>query len=118
MRLSTLVTAISALASVYAAPQIEERDTYQISGYLTWSYSSSSSWAAPSSTGGIPTAQTHSVVVGGEAGLVYTPEFVFAEVGDVVILSFGPKNHTFTQSSFAQPCLKLDGGTNSFPSHH
>jgi plastocyanin len=56
---------------------------------------------------------THSVVVGGPAGLVYTPEFVNAAVGDVVKFDFRAMNHTATQSSFNLPCIALPGGAKS-----
>jgi len=53
-------------------------------------------------------AQTvHTVVVGGAAGLVYTPSCLWPAVGDIVNFEFHEKNHTATQSSFAAPCTKL-----------
>ncbi|KAG9102824.1 hypothetical protein FRC06_001013 [Ceratobasidium sp. 370] len=53
-------------------------------------------------------AQTvHTVVVGGPAGLVYTPSCLWPAVGDTVNFEFHEKNHTATQSSFAAPCTKL-----------
>jgi hypothetical protein len=48
--------------------------------------------------------------VGGQAGLVYTPEFIFAEIGEVIIFHFNTKNHTLTQSTFPQPCAAMPGG--------
>jgi plastocyanin len=55
------------------------------------------------------------VVVGGPAGLVYTPEFVMAAVGDTVIFDFLAKNHTVTQSTLDLPCLfKSDGVKSGF----
>jgi plastocyanin len=56
---------------------------------------------------------THTVVVGGEAGLVYTPSTVTAQVGDTIQFEFHAKNHTATQSSFQAPCTPLDAGQNS-----
>lgn len=55
----------------------------------------------------------HKVVVGGSAGLVYTPEAIFANPGDIVSFEFHQKNHTATQSSFASPCGHVDGGFKS-----
>ena len=55
--------------------------------------------------------RTQYVVVGGQAGLVYTPEFIFAEIGEVIIFHFNTKNHTLTQSTFPQPCAAMPGGT-------
>lgn len=59
------------------------------------------------------TAVVHDVVVGGSAGLVYSPQAISAAVGDQVVFQFQVKNHTVTQSSFASPCGKKDGGFDS-----
>ena len=53
------------------------------------------------------------VVVGGSAGLVYTPDTITAAVGDMVIFEFQSENHTATQSAFTSPCVALAGGTDS-----
>lgn len=50
------------------------------------------------------TGVTHSVVAGLGAALVFDPDNVVAEVGDVVEWHFLPKNHSVAQSSFAEPC--------------
>lgn len=66
-------------------------------------------------------AATHTVTVGGvqpaadatsspKPNLVYTPESISAAVGDVVEFHFLQTNHTVTQSSFANPCVKAVGG--------
>jgi plastocyanin len=52
-------------------------------------------------------------MVGGDAGLVYTPNQVTAAVGDVVHFVMLAKNHTVTQSTFANPCVKMAGGQDS-----
>ncbi|KAG8941328.1 hypothetical protein FRC04_004608 [Tulasnella sp. 424] len=57
--------------------------------------------------------KTHDVIVGGAAGLVYTPNQVHAKVGDHVKFHFQFKNHTVTQSSFDYPCEPLKGGFDS-----
>ncbi|KAG9019977.1 hypothetical protein FS837_008717 [Tulasnella sp. UAMH 9824] len=57
--------------------------------------------------------KTHDVIVGGAAGLVYTPNQVHAEPGDKVKFHFQFKNHTVTQSSFDEPCEPLKGGFDS-----
>ncbi|KAI5858932.1 phosphatidylethanolamine-binding protein [Tricharina praecox] len=63
-------------------------------------------------------AVTHSVIVGGPAGLVYTPEFVEAAVGDKVVFEFLARNHTVTQSTLDVPCaLKADGVKSGFRSN-
>ncbi|KAI1117502.1 Cupredoxin [Nemania sp. NC0429] len=56
---------------------------------------------------------THSVQVGGSAGLAYSPSEIKAAVGDMVIFTFMSQNHTVTQSSFDKPCDPLAGGMNS-----
>ncbi|KAF2625372.1 hypothetical protein BU25DRAFT_346032 [Macroventuria anomochaeta] len=64
---------------------------------------------------------THTVVVGGltpvATGMApvlgYRPESITANVGDVVEFQFMQKNHTATQSTFAEPCKAMDGGKDS-----
>ena len=45
--------------------------------------------------------------------LVYNPESVKATVGDTVHFIFKSKNHTATQSTFDDPCVKMDNGADS-----
>jgi len=56
---------------------------------------------------------TIDVTVGGPGLLTYSPEFVTANVGDVVLFTFKQKNHTATQSTLATPCVKSDAGFDS-----
>ncbi|KAI0181355.1 Cupredoxin [Hypoxylon sp. FL1284] len=56
---------------------------------------------------------THTVTVGGSAGLVYTPPEIKANVGDMVIFEFMSANHTASQSTFAEPCKLMEGGMDS-----
>lgn len=51
------------------------------------------------------------VVVGGQAGNVFTPNDLTAEVGDVITLEFHQKNHSVVQAAFAKPCELLDDTT-------
>lgn len=55
-------------------------------------------------------AEEFRVVVGkaenGSAALVFTPDQIKAKVGDRINFQFYPKNHTVTQSSFAEPCTR------------
>jgi plastocyanin len=53
------------------------------------------------------------IQVGAAGKLTYSPEAISAQVGDQVVFHFLAKNHTVTQSSFADPCGKKDGGINS-----
>ena len=53
------------------------------------------------------------VTVGGDAGLVYSPETIQAAMYDMVQFNFMAKNHTVTQSTFPKPCNKMMGGIDS-----
>ncbi|KAI0472434.1 Cupredoxin [Xylaria cf. heliscus] len=56
---------------------------------------------------------THTVQVGGSAGLAYSPSELKAAVGDMVVFTFMSQNHTVTQSTFAAPCDPMAGGMDS-----
>ncbi|OTB04134.1 hypothetical protein M426DRAFT_29233, partial [Hypoxylon sp. CI-4A] len=58
-------------------------------------------------------ATTHTVKVGGGKNLVFTPDSIAANMGDMVIFEFGAANHTVTQSTFATPCKAMEGGMDS-----
>jgi len=59
-------------------------------------------------------AAVHDIQVGGAGGkLEYSPEAIAAQPGDQVVFHFNPKNHTVTQSSFADPCGLKEGGFDS-----
>ncbi|KAF2872617.1 hypothetical protein BDV95DRAFT_391327 [Massariosphaeria phaeospora] len=73
---------------------------------------------APAAAAG---GMTHTVVVGGlkpvATGMApflgYSPEAITAAVGDKVKFVFMQKNHTVTQSTFADPCKAMTGGQDS-----
>ncbi|KAK8130210.1 GTP cyclohydrolase URC1 [Apiospora kogelbergensis] len=69
--------------------------------------------APPAGTAPPGAAATHTVTVGGAAGLVYTPAEVKAKKGDMVIFTFMAANHTATQSTFDKPCDAMPGGMDS-----
>ncbi|KAJ7631079.1 hypothetical protein FB45DRAFT_833974 [Roridomyces roridus] len=54
----------------------------------------------------------HDIQVG-DTGLEYSPQAISAQPGDQVVFHFHPKNHTVSQSSFADPCGLKDGGFHS-----
>ncbi|KIK95730.1 hypothetical protein PAXRUDRAFT_826712 [Paxillus rubicundulus Ve08.2h10] len=54
----------------------------------------------------------HKVVVGGSS-LTFTPSNISAQVGDTVTFQFMQKNHTATQSTFANPCRDLTSTSTS-----
>ncbi|KAF8140788.1 hypothetical protein K438DRAFT_1636972 [Mycena galopus ATCC 62051] len=56
---------------------------------------------------------SHSVQVGPNGTLTYSPSSITAAAGDTVTFTFNPKNHTVTQSTFAAPCVALEGGATS-----
>lgn len=62
---------------------------------------------------GAAAAATHTVAVGGDAGLVFVPDSVNAAIGDSVVFVFYAQNHTVTQSTFDTPCKKFEGGFDS-----
>jgi len=64
--------------------------------------SSTAASPSPSPSGTGPT--NHKVVVGGPGSLAYTPNNLKANPGDTVTFEFRQKNHTATQSTFANPC--------------
>jgi plastocyanin len=53
------------------------------------------------------------VETGMAPNLGFIPDQITAKVGDVVMFEFFQKNHTATQSTFAQPCKKMEGGMDS-----
>jgi hypothetical protein len=135
----TVFTAIAAIACVHANPNLDERGTYQVGDVISVGVDYPTTYtetlpeytppaqydtppmpysAPPAPVSEAPTpvgtaatpCPTQYVMVGGTAGLVYTPEFIFAEIGEVIIFQFGTKNHTLTQSTFPEPCLAMPGG--------
>ncbi|KAJ7082915.1 RmlC-like cupin [Mycena belliarum] len=49
----------------------------------------------------------HLIKVGADGQLKFSPANISASIGDIVTFEFHPKNHTVTQSSFANPCKAL-----------
>ena len=63
--------------------------------------------ATPSST-----SQDHRVIVGGTT-LTFVPANITAQPGDTITFEFHQKNHTVTQSNFANPCQMLSSSSTS-----
>ena len=49
----------------------------------------------------------------GKGGLVFNPEIVTADVGDLLQFSYYPLNHSVAQGSLSAPCQPLAGGVYS-----
>ncbi|KAJ7076128.1 Cupredoxin [Mycena crocata] len=100
-------------------------------GASTWTTVYSSYDGTPQPTYA-PAPMNHVIQVGIN-GLNYSPSNISAAIGDTVTFEFHPKNHTVTQSSFADPCkplaetsktgqvgfksgfMKVDEGATTFP---
>jgi len=75
----------------------------------------SSTWVTtyssyPDSPGPTPAAlagTVHKIIVGGPGNLTFDPPHIAAQPRDTVVFEFHQKNHTATQSSFADPCRPL-----------
>jgi len=76
-------------------------------GASTWTttYASFPGSAAPT-----PNVEpvVHVVTVGDNGALSYSPPSIQAAPRDIISFQFKSKNHTITQSSFADPCRKLE----------
>jgi len=110
----------SGYGSGYAAPvysssvAAEAAMTTTTSCTISWP-ATTTTWAAgyTAAAEADTSPMTHTVTVGGTAGLVYTPEVVYGNVGDIVEFVFMSQNHSATQSAFDTPCIKLAGGMDS-----
>lgn len=74
----------------------------------TWTTTYSSYPNAPEPTPTSLEGEVHRVIVGGDKGLVFDPQSVVAKPRDTIIFEFHQKNHTVTQSSFDDPCRRLN----------
>lgn len=98
----------SAAASVTPAPDGVATVTQTITlGASTWTttYGSYPGSAAPTPN---PAPVVHVVTVGDSGALSYSPSSIQAAPRDIISFQFKSKNHTVTQSSFADPCRKLE----------
>jgi len=90
-------------APVYA-PTVTETVTL---GESVWTTTYASYENSPNPTPVAEAGAMHTVIVGSNNGLVYDPPQLAANVRDTVRFVFQSKNHTVTQSSFGDPCRKL-----------
>jgi plastocyanin len=83
----------------------------------TWATTYTSYPNSPAPTPASLAGTTHRVIVGGSSGLVFDPPHVSALPRDTIVFEFRQKNHTVTQSAFADPCRKLStNGVTGFDS--
>ncbi|OSX67691.1 hypothetical protein POSPLADRAFT_1068589 [Postia placenta MAD-698-R-SB12] len=98
--------------TIPAAPTesvVTETITVQAS---SWTTTYSSYPGSPAATPVSLDGTVHTVIVGGSDGqLTYTPSNITAAPRDVVVFQFHQKNHTATQSAFADPCRILTDET-------
>jgi plastocyanin len=73
----------------------------------TWATTYTSWPNSPAPTPAALAGTEHRVIVGGASGLVFDPPHISALPRDTIVFEFRQKNHTVTQSSFADPCRKL-----------
>jgi plastocyanin len=90
-------------APVYA-PTVTDTVTF---GESTWTTTYQSYENSPDPTPVAAAGVVHTVTVGANGTLTYDPPSIQANVRDTVKFVFAAKNHTITQSSFADPCRKL-----------
>ncbi|KAE9395852.1 hypothetical protein BT96DRAFT_942156 [Gymnopus androsaceus JB14] len=102
-------TAAASAVTVTATVTASSGDT------VTTTYGSYPGSVAPTAA----TSTDHLIIVGNNGTLTYSPSNITAQIGDTVTFQFHQKNHTVTQSSFADPCTALSAssaGTVSFDS--
>jgi plastocyanin len=74
----------------------------------TWTTTYSSYPGSPAPTPASAGGTVHTVIVGGPGKLAFDPPFLSALPRDTIVFQFQQKNHTVTQSSFEDPCRKLN----------
>ncbi|KAG6820384.1 hypothetical protein H0H93_001355 [Arthromyces matolae] len=96
--------------TIPAAPAVTPVTQTITLGTQTWTTTYSSYPGSPDATPAAAQGNVHTVVVGGPGKLTFDPPFVSAQPRDTIVFQFQQKNHTVTQSSFADPCRKLTTG--------
>jgi plastocyanin len=100
----TAVLAAICISGVVAAPQYPSAPSYNNRPSTTLATHTSTS--TPSKTVSL-TGVTHTVVAG-RSSLVFEPNNIVAQIGDIVEWHYFPKNHSVAQSSFGKPCVPID----------
>ncbi|KAH9857632.1 Cupredoxin [Lenzites betulinus] len=104
-------TAAATTSAAQGAPSVVTvTATVTVNGQTeTTTYGSYPGSAAPTAVA----SQDHLIVVGDNNTLTFSPNNISAQVGDTITFKFSTKNHTATQSSFADPCSPLSASSTS-----
>jgi plastocyanin len=70
---------------------------------------------SPAATPAAAEGVVHTVIVGGTNKLFFDPDHIIAAPRDTVVFQFEQKNHSVVQSSFSDPCRKLNANNASAP---
>ncbi|KAI1784062.1 Cupredoxin [Ganoderma leucocontextum] len=103
-------TAVGTSNATVSASVVTVTATVTVSGSAqTTTYTTAASATASGSATGTSTstAAAHTVTVGSNGALTFEPSNLTAQVGEQITFQFTTKNHTATQSSFADPCAAL-----------
>ncbi|KAJ6621234.1 Cupredoxin [Mycena sp. CBHHK59/15] len=87
--------------------------TITLDSSSTWTTVYTSFQNSPAATPAAAEGAVHTVVVGGTGKLFFTPDHITAAPRDTVVFQFQQKNHSVVQSSFADPCRKLNANNAS-----
>ncbi|KAG6911862.1 hypothetical protein DXG01_000109 [Tephrocybe rancida] len=107
---AALTTAAYGDYTIPAAPSVTPVTQTVTLGNQVWTTTYNSYPGSPGPTPVAAEGAVHTVIVGGPGKLVFDPPFVAAQPRDTIVFEFQQKNHTVTQSSFADPCRKLASG--------
>ncbi|KXN89901.1 hypothetical protein AN958_04905 [Leucoagaricus sp. SymC.cos] len=103
--------------TIPAAPEASPVTDTVTLGSQVWTTTYSSMPGSPDPTPVAAEGAVHVVKVGGPGVLAFDPPSIQAKPRDIVMFQFQQKNHSVTQSSFADPCRRLNAnGTNGFDS--
>jgi len=70
--------------------------------------------SSTASSGTTASVAVHTVTVGANGALAFSPNNLTAAVGEIVEFVFYPQKHSVAQSSFAAPCTPFSNGTSFF----
>ncbi|KAG6846020.1 hypothetical protein H0H87_011068 [Tephrocybe sp. NHM501043] len=107
---ASITTAAYGDYTIPAAPAVTPVTQTVTLGSQVWTTTYNSYPGSPGPTPAAAEGVVHKVIVGGPNKLTFDPPFVAAQPRDIIVFEFQQKNHTVTQSSFADPCRKLATG--------